>query len=90
MLHVCYDSTLSNVQLMTFTFVTNFRSRNLWLIIMNLIWQAQYLEPRLLGVLAFFDSQLMNSNITLSEKELASRFCFFVMFFTQVTVNCLI
>ncbi|GFR86846.1 serine/threonine-protein kinase atr, partial [Elysia marginata] len=32
---------------------------------------AQYLEPRLLGVLAFFDAQLMNSNITMQDKELA-------------------
>ncbi|XP_059175094.1 serine/threonine-protein kinase ATR-like isoform X2 [Physella acuta] len=34
---------------------------------------AQYLEPRLLGVLAFFDSQLINSNITLEDKKLALR-----------------
>ncbi|XP_012937158.1 serine/threonine-protein kinase ATR [Aplysia californica] len=32
---------------------------------------ALYLEPRLLGVLAFFDTQLMNSNITMGDKELA-------------------
>ncbi|RUS83841.1 hypothetical protein EGW08_008382 [Elysia chlorotica] len=32
---------------------------------------AQYLEPRLLGVLAFFDAQLMNSNIIMQDKKLA-------------------
>ncbi|GFO31552.1 serine/threonine-protein kinase atr [Plakobranchus ocellatus] len=32
---------------------------------------ALYLEPRLLGVLAFFDAQLMNSNIIIQDKELA-------------------
>ncbi|XP_055865310.1 serine/threonine-protein kinase ATR-like isoform X2 [Biomphalaria glabrata] len=32
---------------------------------------AQYLEPRLLGVLAFFDSQLMNSNTLKEDKILA-------------------
>ncbi|CAL1526088.1 unnamed protein product, partial [Lymnaea stagnalis] len=32
---------------------------------------AHYLEPRLLGVFAFFDSQLMNSNTLKGDKELA-------------------
>ncbi|KAH9492123.1 hypothetical protein Btru_027012 [Bulinus truncatus] len=32
---------------------------------------AQYLEPRLLGVLVFFDSQLMNPNTTKEDKILA-------------------
>ncbi|KAL5004570.1 hypothetical protein ScPMuIL_018026 [Solemya velum] len=31
---------------------------------------ADFLQPRLLGVLAFFDSQLLNSNITMDEKKL--------------------
>ncbi|XP_041373194.1 serine/threonine-protein kinase ATR-like [Gigantopelta aegis] len=32
---------------------------------------ADYLEPRLLGVLAFFDSQLMTSSISLQDKKVA-------------------
>nr|KAG5699555.1 hypothetical protein BaRGS_033751 [Batillaria attramentaria] len=33
--------------------------------------QAMYLQPRLLGVLAFFDSQLVNTNVALADKKLA-------------------
>ncbi|KAK7486773.1 hypothetical protein BaRGS_00021920, partial [Batillaria attramentaria] len=32
---------------------------------------AMYLQPRLLGVLAFFDSQLVNTNVALADKKLA-------------------
>ena len=34
--------------------------------------QAAYLEPRLLGVLAFFDAQLVNSNIAMADKKLVN------------------
>ncbi|XP_076341911.1 serine/threonine-protein kinase ATR-like isoform X2 [Tachypleus tridentatus] len=33
--------------------------------------QAKFLQPRLLGFLAFFDSQLLNANFPLEEKKLA-------------------
>lgn len=33
---------------------------------------ADYLQPRLLGVIAFFDSQLLNARIPLSDKRLVS------------------
>ena len=36
------------------------------------VYQAAYLEPRLLGVLAFFDAQLVNSNIAMADKKLVS------------------
>ena len=32
---------------------------------------ANYLQPRILGVLAFFDSQLMNASVPMEEKKLA-------------------
>ena len=36
------------------------------------IFQGVYLESRLLGVLAFFDAQLVNSNTAVADKKLVS------------------
>lgn len=38
---------------------------------------ADFLQPRLLGILAFFDSQLLNSHIPLEDKKLVSLYQFF-------------
>ena len=35
-----------------------------------IVFQADYLQPRLLGVIGFFDSQLLNNNIPLEDKKL--------------------
>ena len=46
---------------------------------MNSEQMSLYLEPRLLGILAFFDAQLMNSNVTMEDKELVLRSVIFII-----------
>lgn len=47
---------------------------------------ADFLQPRLLGILAFFDSQLLNSHIPLEDKKLVSFYQFFSFLFSESTL----
>lgn len=43
----------------------------------TLYFQADYLQPKLLGVIGFFDLQLLNNNIPLEDKKLVNQYTSF-------------